>query len=79
MNEVVKIEIPIDAAAAPALQDAVSRARIGQLVSKIAWLYQGKDPLAAVFERTSQAAAKAGLTDSDIDAELAAYKAEHRG
>ena len=78
MNDVVMIEIPVDAAAAPALRDAESRERIGQLVSKVAWLYQGKVPLADVFERTSHAAAEAGLTDTEIDAELAAYKAESR-
>jgi hypothetical protein len=78
MNEVVKVEIPVDVAAVPALKDPASRERIGRLISRVAWLYQGEDPLADVFARTSQAAAAAGLTDSEIDAELAAYKAERR-
>jgi hypothetical protein len=78
MNEVVTVEIPIDPAAAPALKDTASRERIGRLISRIAWLYQGEDPLADVFARTSRAAAASGLTDSEIEAELAAYKAERR-
>jgi hypothetical protein len=79
MNKVVRVEIPVDEAAAEALQDADRRARVGRLVSQVARLYQGPDPLEAVLERTSRAAQAAGLTDAEIDAELAAYNAERRG
>jgi hypothetical protein len=78
MNRTVTIEINVDEAAADALQDDDRRARIGRLVSQVARLYQGPDPLAAVLERTSRAAQAAGLTDQEIDAELAAYNAERR-
>jgi hypothetical protein len=78
MNRLVPIEISVDEAAADALKDADRRARIGRLVSQVARLDQGPDPLAAVLERTSRAAAAAGLTDEAIDAELAAYNAERR-
>lgn len=78
MNRLVRVEIPVDEAAAEALKDADRRARIGRLVSQVARLDQGPDPLAAVLERTSRAAVAAGLTDEAIDAELAAYNAERR-
>lgn len=78
MTRIVRIEIPVDEAAAAALSDAGRRERVGRLVSQIARLYEGPDPLAAVLERTSAAAQASGLTDDEIDAELAAYNAERR-
>jgi hypothetical protein len=78
MNEVVKVEFPIDAAAADALQDDAARERIGRLISRVALLYQGQDGLAQVLDRTAQEAAAAGLTDRDIEAALAIYNAERR-
>jgi len=78
MDKLVRVEIPVDEAAAEALKDADRRARIGRLVNQVARLDQGPEPLAAVLERTSRAAAAAGLTDEAIDAELAAYNAERR-
>ncbi len=78
MNKLVRVEIPVDEAAAEALKDADRRARIGRLVSQLARLDQGPDPLAALLERTSRAAEAAGLTDEAIDAELAACDAERR-
>jgi len=78
MTRVVRIEIPVDEAAAEALKDAGRRARVGRLVSQLARLYQGPDPLAELLERAAGRAQAGGLTDSEIDAELAAYNAEHR-
>lgn len=78
MNMMVTVEISVDEAAAEVLKDAERRARIGRLVSQMARLYHGPDPLATVLERTSSAAQAVGLTDQEIDAELAAYNAERR-
>lgn len=78
MNKLVRVEIPVDEDAAEALRDEDRRARVGRLVSQVARLYQGPDPLAAVLERTAAAAQAAGLTDAEIEAELAAYNAERR-
>jgi hypothetical protein len=78
MTKIVRIEIPVDEAAAKTLEDADRRARIGRLVSQIARLYEGPDPLAVVLERTAKIAQASGLTDAEIDAELAAYNAEGR-
>jgi len=79
MNKIVPVELQVDEVAAEALQDADRRARVGRLVSQVARLYQGPDPLAEILVRTSTAAQAAGLTDAEIDAELAAYNAERRG
>jgi hypothetical protein len=78
MTRMVRIEIPVDEAAAEALKDADRRARVGRLVSQVARLYQGPDPLADLLERTAGAAQAAGLTDDEIDAELATYNTEGR-
>lgn len=39
---------------------------------------RGRDPIAAVLRAISDQAAEAGITDADVDAELAAYNAERR-
>ena len=78
MNKIVSIEILVDEAAAEVLKDADRRARMGRLVSQVARLYHRPDPLAAMLEWTSRAAQAAGLTDAEIDAELAAHNAERR-
>ena len=59
MSRTVTIEIPVDEAAAEALRDPDRRASVGRLVSQVARLYQGPDPLAAVLDRTSYIAQKA--------------------
>jgi hypothetical protein len=79
MNEVVKVEIPVQPETARALGDARRMEAIGRLVDRIVHPTRGDDPLAAVLEATRRAARQAGLTDKDIDAELEAYRAERRG
>jgi hypothetical protein len=78
MTKIVRGEIPVDEDAAEALKDADRRAGVGRLVSQVARLYGGADLLAAVVERTAREAQESGLTDAEIDAELAAYNAERR-
>jgi len=78
MNQTVSIEVLVDAEAAEILKDPASRERAGRLLSRIALLHKGTDKLAAALERTSNKAQEAGLTDDEIDAELAAYNAESR-
>ena len=77
MNQVSKIEIPVDAATAAALSDARRLQAGGRLVDRLVHP-QADDPLIALFEQTAADAQKAGLTEADIDAELAAYNAERR-
>ena len=71
------VPIPIDANLASALDDAETRAAAGRLVSKmlrnaaIGQVFEAIDALKADAHRR-------GLTDEILDAELAAYNAEHR-
>ena len=73
MNQLSKIEIPVEAATAAALSDARRLEAVGRLVRPGI-----DDPLVALFEQTSAGARKAGLTDQEINAELEAYNAERR-
>jgi hypothetical protein len=77
-TQVSKIEIPVQDATAAALSDARRLEAVGRLVDRL--VRPGDDdPLIALFERTVAEARQAGLTDEDINAELAAYNAEQRG
>ena len=78
MNLSVKIEIPVEAETAQALTDAHRRAAVGRLIDRMVRPTGKDDPLAAVLEATAQQAGREGLTDDEIDAELAAYNAERR-
>lgn len=78
MSKTSKIEVPVQAETALALSDPRRLEAVGCLVDRL--IRPGKDdPLIALFQRTSAEAEAAGLTEADIDAELAAYKAERRG
>jgi len=65
--------------AAEALGDPERRQRVGKLVSSLLHPRSlGDDPLAAIFASIKSAARADGLTDEEIEAELAAYNAEGR-
>jgi hypothetical protein len=51
---------------------------MGRLVSRVLRPRAGPSPLAQAIAELKAEARTAGLTDADIDAELAAYNAEHR-
>lgn len=77
MTQMSKIEIPVEQATATALSDARRREAVGRLVDRL--VRPGvDDPLIAVFERTAADARGAGLTEEEIEIELAAYNAERR-
>jgi hypothetical protein len=77
MNQVSKIEIPVEKATAAALSDVRRLEAVGRLIDRL--VHPGADdPLIALFERTSAEAHKAGLTEDEINAELVAYNAERR-
>ena len=79
MVDTVMVEIPVAPEAAEALGDAARRERIGKQVSSLLHPRSpGDDPLAAVFASIKSTARADGLTDEEIDAELAAYNAERR-
>jgi hypothetical protein len=77
MTQVWKIEIPVEEATAAALSDARRREAVGRLVDRLV-RPGADDPLIALFERTAAEAREAGLTEAEIEAELAAYNAERR-
>jgi hypothetical protein len=79
MADAVMIQIPVTPEAAEALSDATRRERIGKLVSSLLRpQFPADDPLAAIFASIKNAARADGLTDEEIDAELAAYNAARR-
>lgn len=78
MTRAATIEIPVQAATAEALADARRLEAVGRLVDRLV-RPGADDPLIALFERTAEEAQAAGLTEAEIEAELAAYDAERRG
>jgi hypothetical protein len=79
MDDVVMVAIPVSGDAAEVLKKAENRERIGRLVSNILRPgTTGEDPIVALIADLKAEARAAGLTDADIDAELAAYNAERR-
>ena len=78
MNTMSSIELPVEAATAAALSDARRREAVGRLVDRLV-RPRIDDPLIALLERTAADAREAGLTEAEVEAELAAYNAERRG
>jgi hypothetical protein len=78
LNELAKIEIPVEAETARALADLRRREAVGRLVDRMVRPAGADDPLAALLDAVGRRARESGLTDEDIDAELAAYNAERR-
>jgi hypothetical protein len=78
MEKTVDVTIPVEPAAAEALTDARNRDAVGRLVSRVLSPHSGPNPLAQAIAEIKAEIRKAGLTDSDIDAELAVYNAQRR-
>ena len=79
MNTITRVEIPVTEETARRLGGDTRRAEaVGRLVDRMVRPTQEEDPLAVVLEATARAAQAAGLTDAEIEAELAATNAERR-
>ncbi len=78
MPNTVPVTLEVEPGAAAALEDPAIRARIERLVSRMLNPRPGPTELAQAIADTKVEARAAGLTDVDIDAELAAYNAERR-
>ncbi len=78
MSATVDVTIPVEPQAAAALADARNREAVGRLVSRVLSPRSGPSPLAQAIAELKADVRAAGLTDRDIDAELAAYNAERR-
>ena len=77
MPDTVAVTIEVEPAAAAALDDPATRARIGRLVSR-ALRPASVERLFAVMDAISDEARSRGLTDEILDEELAAHNAEYR-
>jgi hypothetical protein len=77
-DRTVDVTIPVEPEAAAALADARNREAVGRLVSRVLRPRSGPSALAQAIAEMKADAMAAGLTDADIDAELAAYNAERR-
>ncbi len=73
MPKTVGVAIDVNPEAAAALANVRNRAAVGRLVSRILHPQAGPSELAQAIAEMRQSARDAGLTDADIDAELAAY------
>lgn len=78
MDSAVLVRIPVEAEAANALADERNREAIGRLVSRVLRPRSGPSPLAQAIAELKAEVRAAGLTDAEIDAELAAYNTERR-
>jgi hypothetical protein len=78
VGRTVDVTIPVEPEAAAALADARNREAVGRLVSRVLRPRAGPSPLAQAIAEMKANARAAGLTDADIDAELAAYNSERR-
>ena len=78
MDRTVDVTIPVEPAAAAALADARNREAVGRLVSRVLRPRAGPSPLAQAIAELKAEARTAGLSDVEIDNELAAYNAERR-
>ena len=78
MDQTVDVIIPVEPQVAAALSQARNREAIGRLISRVLNPRGGHGPLAEAIAALKADVREAGLTDAEIDAELAAYNAEHR-
>ena len=79
MGDTVLVEIPVSAESAQILEDAAERARAGRLLDDVLAAQRlTDDPLIHAIREVKAVVRASGLTDEDIDAELAAHKAERR-
>ena len=79
MSDSVLVQIPVSPEAAAALKDDARREKVGKLVSNLLRPpTPDDDPLAASIAKIKTDARRDGLTDQEIDAELAAYNGERR-
>jgi hypothetical protein len=78
MDNTVDVTILVEPDAAAALADARNRQAVGRLISRVLNPRSGPSPLARAIAELKAEVTAAGLTDTEIDAELAAYNAERR-
>jgi hypothetical protein len=78
MGNTVDVTIPVEPEAAAALADTRNREAVGRLISRVFSSRTGPSPLAEAIAALKVEVRRAGLTDAEINAELASYNAERR-
>jgi hypothetical protein len=78
MDKTIDVVIPVEPEAAATLVEVRNREAIGRLVSRVLRPAAGPSPLAQAIAEMKADARAAGLTDAEIEAELAAYNAARR-
>jgi hypothetical protein len=79
MDNMIDVTIPVEPEAAAALADTRNRQAAGRLISRVFSSRSGPSPLAQATAALKADVRRAGLTDAEIDAELAAYNTERPG
>jgi len=77
MPDTIPVTLEVEPAAAAALDDPATRARIGRLVSRVLQP-TGVECLIAAMDEFAAEAERRGLTEEILEEELAAYNAERR-
>lgn len=77
MPDTVPVTLEVEPEIAAALQDPATRARVERLIRRTV-RPDGIERLFATMDALSAEARRRGLTDEILEAELAAYNAEHR-
>ncbi len=80
MNKIVMVPIPLSPEAAEVLRDDPTKLSLaGQMLTRMLHCPEGEpDPLLVIMEAMGRKAQAAGLTEADLDAELADWNAERR-
>jgi hypothetical protein len=78
MDDMVDVTIPVDPDVARALEDPARREAAGRVLSGLLKGGQIRDVLAEAIADVKREARANGLTDEDVDAELAAWRAERQ-
>ncbi len=79
MGETVLVPIPLSADLAATLADERARVDAGAELERLLRLRQSGDPLGMIIRDIQQHVVDAGgITDEELEAELAAHKAERR-
>ena len=78
MDTTVDVTIPVDAEAARALANPARREAAGRYLSSLLKGERVHEVLAEAIADAKREARASGLTDEEIDAELEAWRAEHK-
>jgi hypothetical protein len=78
MDNTVDVIIPVEPEVAAALADMRNREAVGRLISRVLKPHADPTPLARAIAELKAEVRAIGLTDAEIDAELADYNAERR-